>query len=114
MVSLRAKGVVRANVREREPVEFTAVIETPPGAGSIVSAEWDFESGPAVVAGDVNRFPIAEQFTPAPRITLTRRQSFAKPGTYFPALRVHAQRQGNAKTPYARVANLGRVRVVVT
>jgi hypothetical protein len=39
--------------------------------------------------------------------------SFSKPGTYFPALRVTSQRQGDAKSLYARVRNLGRVRVVV-
>jgi hypothetical protein len=38
---------------------------------------------------------------------------FTKPGTYFPALRGISQREGDARTPYARLQNLGRVRVVV-
>jgi hypothetical protein len=114
VVTVQANGGVRANVKVGQPVEFKAVIEAPPNAGSVVAAEWDFEATAAVVAGDTNRFPVAEQFAPAARVTLTRQHTFTQPGTYFPALRAHSHRQGNAKTPYARVPNLGRVRVVVT
>jgi len=32
---------------------------------------------------------------------------------YFPVLRATSQREGDFQTPYARVQNLGRVRVVV-
>jgi hypothetical protein len=39
--------------------------------------------------------------------------AFTKPGTYFPALRVTCSRQGDEKSSYAQVQNLGRVRVVV-
>jgi hypothetical protein len=38
---------------------------------------------------------------------------FDTPGTYFPALRGISQRQGDTATPFARIQNLGRVRVVV-
>jgi hypothetical protein len=67
-----------------------------------------------VAAGDSGRFPVKETITPAKRITLTRTHTFDKPGTYFPALRIHSHRQGDASTPYAHVPNLGRVRVVVS
>ena len=112
--TVQANGAERTEVRVGEPVTFTAVVETPWGAGSIVSAEWDFQATPEVVAGEEGRFPIKETFAPAQRITVTREHAFDKPGTYFPALRVHSHRQGNTDTPYARVPNLGRVRVVVT
>ena len=46
-------------------------------------------------------------------VTLTTRHHFDRPGTYFPVLRVSSQREGNAETPFTRVQNLGRVRVVV-
>ena len=114
VVHLQANGGVRANAKVGQPVTFAAVVETPPNGGSVVSAEWAFETGPEVVESSDNRYSVTEQFSPAPRITLTRQFTFSRPGTYFPALRVHSQRQGNAKTPYARVPNLGRVRVVVT
>ncbi len=47
------------------------------------------------------------------RVTLKTTHTFSKPGTYFPTLRAVSHRQGDAKTPYARIQNLGRVRVVV-
>jgi hypothetical protein len=49
----------------------------------------------------------------ANRIALTATHAFAAPGTYFPALRVTSQRQGDTETRHARIQNLGRVRVVV-
>lgn len=44
-------------------------------------------------------------------VTLERAYNGA--GTWFPTLRVASQREGDAKTPFARIYNLGRVRVVV-
>jgi hypothetical protein len=114
VADVRANGGLRAEAKVGEPVTFTAVVETPPGAGAVVAAEWAFETGPEVVASAKDRYTVVEQVTPAARVTLTRQYSFTKPGTYFPTLRVFAQRKGDAKTPYARVPNLGRVRVVVT
>jgi hypothetical protein len=95
-------------------VTFTATIEMPPNVGPIVAAEWDFDATPAVVAGEAGRYPVKEQFAPNTRVTLTRQHTFARPGTYYPALRATSQREGKADSPYARVMNLGRVRVVVT
>jgi hypothetical protein len=44
---------------------------------------------------------------------LETRYTFSRSGTYFPTLRGVSDRQGDAKTTYARIQNLGRVRVVV-
>jgi hypothetical protein len=114
VVSIKANGGEVARVRAGQLVTFTALAEVPPGAGSIVSAEWDFQATSAVVAGEEGRYKVKETVSPRARVTLTRTHTFDKPGTYFPALRIHSQRQGNAQTPYGRVGNLGRVRVVVT
>jgi hypothetical protein len=46
-------------------------------------------------------------------VTLKTTYAFSKPGTYFPTLRAVSKRQGDGKTPFARIQNLGRVRVVV-
>ena len=51
--------------------------------------------------------------SPANRVALKTTYTFSKPGTYFPTLRVIGQRQGDINTPYARIVNLARVRVVV-
>jgi hypothetical protein len=81
----------------------------PPGAGTVVGAEWDFEG-----QGD---FPVIERFDVTSalhsHLALETTHVFTKPGTYFPALRATAQRQGSCKAPFACIRNLGRVRVVV-
>jgi hypothetical protein len=99
----------RAEVAVGQAVTFSAAIEVPPHTGQVVAAEWDFEG--------TGYSPVAEQLTgpdvSGTRVTLETTHAFSKPGTYFPALRATAQRQGDARTPFARIQNLGRVRVVV-
>jgi hypothetical protein len=109
VVTVKANGGERAEVVVGENVEFTAVIEVPPGAGTVVAAHWDFEG-----AGD---YPVREQFDYTNSLftcmTLKTTHAFSEPGTYFPALRVASHRQGDFKTRFCRIQNLGRVRVVV-
>jgi hypothetical protein len=107
VVSLEVGGSARVEVKVGEPVTFTGRIETPPGAGQAVAAEWDFEG-----AGD---FPERETIAPpAEAVTLTRTHAYATPGTRFAVLRGISQRDGDPETPYGRVWNLGRMRVVVS
>ena len=110
VVTLTANGKARADVKVGMPVTFSGVVEAPPHTGQVVVADWDFEG-----AGD---YPVAGEIKPLDstgnRASVTTTYSFTKPGTYFPVLRAASQRQGDAKTPYARVQNLARVRVVVT
>jgi hypothetical protein len=93
-------------VKVGEAVAFNAQIAMPPGAGKVVSAEWDFE-GAGQFADP------AEIGAPAEAVSLTASHSFSGPGTWFAVLRVAGQREGSADTPYGRVMNLARVRVVV-
>jgi hypothetical protein len=108
-IILKANGGERANVAVGEKVEFVVIIELPPGTGTVVGAEWDFEG-----AGD---YPSKEKFdfsnNSFSRMTVKANYAFSKPGTYFPALRATSQRQGDFKTRFTRIQNLGRVRVVV-
>jgi hypothetical protein len=107
VIDLKANGGARAEVAIGEPVSLTATIEVPPGAGKVVSAQWDFEG-----RGD---FPDAAEIgEPRDRITLSASHSYARAGTYFAVLRAASQRQGDKTTPYGRVENLARVRIVVT
>jgi hypothetical protein len=39
--------------------------------------------------------------------------AFVRPGTYFPVIRVTAQRDGDADTPFGLVQNLASMRVIV-
>jgi len=107
VVSLTANGAARADVAVGTPVAFSAIVEVPPNTGKVVAAEWDFEG--------VGNYPVPATLTDASssRVELKTTYSFSKPGTYFPVLRVASQREGDAKTPYARVQNIGRTRVVV-
>lgn len=72
----------------------------------VIAAEWDFDG--------TGTFPTSSAVPrKAQTATVTIAHSFQKPGTYFPALRGTSQRQGDLRTPYGRIQNLGRVRVVV-
>ncbi len=106
VVELTVAGGDCANVSVGEPVTFTATIEVPPGGGDVVAAEWDFEG--------VGSFPDpARVDRPHYRIQLSTTHAYRAPGTYFPVIRATSQREGDARTPYGRVQNIARVRVVV-
>lgn len=108
VVTVTANGKERADVSPGQEVEFSAMIDVPPGAGFVVAAKWDFEGAGA--------YPLSQSFDGAESsssVTVKATHAFSKPGTYFPALRAIAHRQGDSKTRYARVQNIGRVRVVV-
>ena len=48
-----------------------------------------------------------------PSVSVKATHAYSQPGAYFPVLRATSQPEGDLKTPFARVQNLGRVRVVV-
>jgi hypothetical protein len=107
VIDLTVDGSVRADTGVGQPVNFAALIEVPAGAGTIVAAEWDFDG--------TAEYPLAEAHLDgsANRLNVRATHTYDEPGTYFPALRVTTQRQGDLDTPHARIQNLGRVRVVV-
>ena len=107
VVHLQVNGGQRAEVAPGETVILTAQIEVPAASGKVVSAKWDFEG--------VGTYPDAAQLgdPTSETVHVTSTHAFPTPGTYFPALRVASQREGNPDTPFARSINLGRVRVVV-
>ena len=75
---------------------FRATAEVPPGTGVIVAVEWDFDGS--------GRFAEAEHVDRRNGSAWSAGHSFAEPGTYFPAVRVVAQRAGDtaARTPGCR------------
>jgi hypothetical protein len=107
VITVEANGQARAEVAVGEQVTLTARIDMPKRAGSVVAAEWDLDgSGSYGVKADLNE-------TRAPLLTVKLAHRFDKPGTYFVTLRAASQRDGDHDTPFARVQNLGRARVVV-
>ena len=107
VVSLTVSGGERADVNVGETVELVGVIDVPPDAGVIVTAEWDYDgSGDYSDRDDFGDRSAAQ--------TLTRAHAFAEPGTYFVTLRVASQREETLGTPFGKALNVGRVRVAVT
>jgi hypothetical protein len=106
VIRLTANGTARADVKLGQAV--SAEIETPPGGGQIVAAQWDFETEGA--------FPqaVTIKSSTRSRVAVTAKHAFSKAGTYFVVLRATSQRDGNVNTPFARIQNLTRVRVVVS
>ena len=128
VVVVKANGSKSATVKVGETVTFTAIVDVPERMGKLVTAVWNFEGlsqdfiknigdlhGWDFVKSGV--FPVAAKWTAVDqsgsRVKLTTTYKFAKAGTYFPALRVASQRRGDARTPFTRIQNLDRVRIVV-
>ena len=105
VVALRVDGGPRADVGVGDEVVLRATAAVPPGTGTIVALEWDFDGS--------GRFDVRETVAPGEAASVERSWSFAEPGTYFPVVRVAAHRLGDATSPYGRLENLARVRVVV-
>ena len=99
VVDLAVRGRDRVEVKAGGRVDFVGTVQTPPGAGVIVAAGWDFTG-----SGD---------FVPAaPALTMRGSHRFTEPGTYYVSLKVASSRSGHVE-PFAQVENLDRVRVVV-
>ena len=105
VVELKVNGGERAEVAVGKPVTFSAIIETPPNTGKVVAVEWNFEGAGSYVPAKFDDIK--------PAVSVQATHSYSQPGTYFPVLRATSQREGDAETPFGRVQNLGRARVVV-
>jgi hypothetical protein len=105
VVFLTVNGDLRADAMTGDELTFRAVAEVPEGTGVIIEVAWDFDGS--------GRFAEAEPVAAAPKVVVECRRTFAEAGTEFPTVRVVAQRDGNPSSLFARLQNLGRVRVVV-
>jgi hypothetical protein len=106
VIHLTADGRDRIEAKVGRSVRLIAEIEVPAGAGMLVAGEWDFEGrGNYVNYGPLRDFKST--------VTVKSRHAYSQPGIFFATFRATLQREGDVKTPYARIQNLGRVRVVV-
>jgi hypothetical protein len=105
VLDLKVNGGVRAEVAVGQPVTLTATIEVPPNTGKVVAVEWNFD-------GD-SRYVPAELGNISPAVSVKATHAWSQPGTYFPVLRATSQREGDPKTQFGRIQNLGRARVIV-
>jgi hypothetical protein len=105
VVSLTVDGGARADVGVGGEVILHATATVPRGTGFVIGLEWDFDGA--------GLFPVRETVEAEERIDVERRWTAPGPGTYFPVVRVVARREGDGDSPYARLRNVARVRVVV-
>ncbi len=108
-VNLSMNGAKKKEIKTGKTVAFEAFIEVPKNTGKIVSAAWDFD-GKGIFPIQSENIVFDEK---TGRVTLKINHKFTNSGIFFPTLRVAAQRDGDSKTPYTRIQNLDRVRVIV-
>jgi hypothetical protein len=107
VVAVHANGAERAEVAVRQDVTLEVHAQVPPGAGTIVSVEWDFDGSGA--------FPYRHDVDGTDReLRLTTRHSYDRAGTYFVTARVHSHRTGDVSATSYRIPNLAQARVVVS
>ncbi len=111
VVDLKINGNKRAEIKTGETLTFTAVVEIPKEKGKLVYAAWDFDGSGTY--NDVVDLTIATAKNNDARVEFTVEHTFNEPGSFFPVLKVASQRNGDTETPYTRIQNLDRVRVVV-
>ncbi|WP_346857924.1 hypothetical protein [uncultured Draconibacterium sp.] len=111
VISVKANGQERAEVKVGESVTLEAIIEVPENTGKVVLAEWNFEGGKDFVAVD----DIVSHYTDSSgaKAKVKTTYTFNSPGTYFPTLQGGSERNGDLETSYAVIKNLGSARVVV-
>ena len=109
VVTLSANASV---ISAGEKVEFTGSIEVPEGAGVITSAAFDFYNE-AEFAHTTEIIPQTSG-GPLTKASVSAEAVYDTPGTYFPVLRVAANRVGDGNDAYTQVKNIARVRVVVS
>jgi hypothetical protein len=107
VIALTVDGGERADVKVGEDVQLDVAAEVPPGTGTIVSLEWDFEGHGA--------FADRESLD-GTDVTLQRSRThrYDAPGTYFAAARVCSNREGDLDAEFRRLPNVASVRIVVT
>jgi hypothetical protein len=111
VVRATANDGKRADIAAGKTVSFKVTVDIPEGMGQLVLAEWDFDgSGAFAHTVDLSGAKVTNNGN---HVEFTSQHTFEKPGTYFPTVRVASQRKGDKETPYTRVRNLDRTRVVV-
>lgn len=106
LVALVANGEARADIRSGDEVVLKVDASAVSRGGKIVEVRWDFDdSGEFTEGGPVEACNSYNQET---------RHLFSAVGTHFVTVKVTAQQDADGQTPFARVDNLARARVVVS
>lgn len=107
VVALTVNGGSRADVGVGDIVEFEVVAAAPPGGGTIIAVEWDFDGTGAFPRREIGLDGSAAV------VRFVQKAAFDEPGVFYPCVRVTAHRNGDVAAQQRRLTNLGRARVVV-
>jgi hypothetical protein len=106
VVTVSAGGGACADIRVGEEVTLEVRAQVPPGAGTIVSVEWDFDGS--------GTYPYSHEVDgSAAELTLTTTHAYERPGTYFVTAQVQSHRDGDVAAQTRRITNVAQARVVV-
>jgi hypothetical protein len=106
VVSVTANGAGRTEVEVGAAVSLRMTAELPDGAGTIISAQWDFDgSGTYPERATVDGS--------ATSVECSTSHAFDRPGTYFVTALVESNREGDVTAVARRIPNLASARVVV-
>lgn len=107
VVTVTVNGGDRADIGVGESVNIDAVAEVPPGTGTIVSLEWDFDG--------LGSFPVTEDIDGTQTLVkASQNHTYDTPGTYFVTARACSNREGDVNAEFRRLPNVDSVRIVVT
>jgi hypothetical protein len=111
IVNASVNGRKHSELKTNETLQFLAKIEIPANTGKLVEAAWDFDgSGEFKNQVDLSNAKISENGT---QVEFSISHQFEQAGTFFPSLRIATQREGDTATPFARIPNIDRVKVIV-
>lgn len=118
VVELTANGSACARVKVGETVHFRAMAQVPAGAGTVTALDFGFADNRDLPGGMDADYPVRGTVERREENGITTAFSVAeyrydKPGTYFAAVRVKAQRSGNPTDPFTQVRNLARAKIIV-
>jgi hypothetical protein len=105
-VNLTTQGKDSVTIKAGQAIKLQAKAQVPAGAGEIVKAEWDFHGDGVYTDAPLTRTGNV--------VTLQASATIDTPGTYFVALRVSSERNGDTTAKFALAQNLDRIKVIVT
>ena len=108
VASATANGGARAEVKVGEPVTLTVTAAVPPGTGTIIAVEWDFDGS--------GTYPFRHDGIDgtATELTVSTTRSYERPGTYFGTARVTSHRTGDVQAEHGRIETIAQARTVVS
>lgn len=114
-VELLANGGVCARVKAGETVRFTASAQVPAGVGEITAVDFGFEDNRTLPGKEEGDYPVGGtvEYAADGKALSAAEFTYDTPGTYFAAVRVKAQRNGDGTDPFTQVKNIARARIIV-